>query len=341
MATLLFSGTNVLAVNVAPPGSTMTVIRTHGASNGGAITRPPSSVARAAIVTVGSLRTDVAESSNLGSPGAITVANALVGSGGAATSPVEGTIVRWHLTGAVGGPFYLRVLRPMGGGLVGVGRSAAGSPAGLSTQTFATGLPIHAGDLIGLDTSNASDKIGVAAAPGSVVAEWSPAAPEGTVSFPVSGNGFELTFNAEVQPVPKLTGLSPASGSIAGGTAVTLLGSDLGGATAVSFGGQPAAVYPSLSDTTLTAVAPKAMAPGPVDVTVTTPGGTSVAARYEYVACRVPKLKGKTLKAAKKALRGAHCKPGAVHGKGRTIIKQGLKPGTVLPEGAKVGVTKG
>ena len=40
-----FSGTNLLAMKVAPWGSEITVILTQGASNGGAITLPPLSVA--------------------------------------------------------------------------------------------------------------------------------------------------------------------------------------------------------------------------------------------------------------------------------------------------------
>ena len=46
-----FSGMNLLAVNVAPWGSLMTVMRTHGASNGATSTRPPSSIARTAVAS--------------------------------------------------------------------------------------------------------------------------------------------------------------------------------------------------------------------------------------------------------------------------------------------------
>jgi hypothetical protein len=50
----LFSGTNLLAMNVAPCGSAITAIRTHGASNGPARTFPPSSTARSAIPSASS-----------------------------------------------------------------------------------------------------------------------------------------------------------------------------------------------------------------------------------------------------------------------------------------------
>ena len=47
----LFSATNLLAMNVAPCGSLMTVIRTQGASKGGTTTLPPSSVTFAAVAS--------------------------------------------------------------------------------------------------------------------------------------------------------------------------------------------------------------------------------------------------------------------------------------------------
>jgi hypothetical protein len=300
------------------------------------------SAAQGATVTVGSLHTDVVESTTAGSTGTLTFANPVVGLGGVATSPVDGTIVRWHVTGATGGPFTLRVLRPAPGGYTAVGTSAGAVPSSLGTQTFPASLPIRAGDLIGLNTTNKTDQVGAALAPGSLVAAWQPALPEGTTLGPtVTASGAEVTFNAEVQPAPRITALSPASGSIAGGTTVTLGGSDFSGATAVSFGGVPAALFPVQSDSSLTAVVPKTTKPGAVAVTVTTLGGTSAAVPFTYTACVVPKVKGKTLKAAKKALRKANCKPGSVRGKGPKIVKQGLKPGTVRQVGAKVSLKKG
>jgi hypothetical protein len=86
-------------------------------------------------------------------------------------------------------------------------------------------------------------------------------------------------------PAPAVTGLSPSSGPMAGGTSVTVSGSGFAGATAVAFGGTPAASFTVTSDTTITAVAP-ARAAGVVHVTVTTPAGTSstsAASEYAYV----------------------------------------------------------
>src|SRR5207302_184174 len=73
---------------------------------------------------------------------------------------------------------------------------------------------------------------------------------------------------------PTVSGISPASGSLAGGTSVTITGSGFAGATAVSFGNVPATSFTVVSDTQISATAP-AQGAGAVDVTVTTVGGTS------------------------------------------------------------------
>ena len=67
---------------------------------------------------------------------------------------------------------------------------------------------------------------------------------------------------------------------------VTITGTVLTGATAVSFGGTAATHMTVVNDTIVTATAP-AHAAGAVDVTITTPGGTSAkspADQYTYVA---------------------------------------------------------
>lgn len=72
---------------------------------------------------------------------------------------------------------------------------------------------------------------------------------------------------------------------------------------------------------------------------------TSATAPTSQPECVVPKLKGKRLRAAKKALRSAHCGVGKVTGKKSTIIgsgrviKQKPKTKTTLPAGSKVALT--
>jgi hypothetical protein len=264
-------------------------------------------------------------------------------------SPVNGAIVRWRVQGAEGGPFFLRVLRPNGsGGYSAMGTSNQATPSGPGLQTFSTNLPIHAGDLIGVDSSNGTDKIGVADVAGASFGfvfpppfDGATVAPSGTVS------GKEVELSAEVQPTPAVSLLEPDFGPVAGGTTVKITGTDFNAASAVRFGTVPATGFTVESDTQITAIAPRSTRVSAVDVTVTTLAGTSPtvrADRFYYEGCAVPKLKGKTLKAAKKALRQADCKLGKVkrrEGKPGKVLKQSAKPGKALKSGSKVGVTVG
>ena len=79
---------------------------------------------------------------------------------------------------------------------------------------------------------------------------------------------------------PIVSAVSPSSGTTLGGTTVTITGSALTGATAVTFGGQPATGITVNSATSITATTPATVpagTPGAVSVLVTTPGGTNAA----------------------------------------------------------------
>jgi len=78
-------------------------------------------------------------------------------------------------------------------------------------------------------------------------------------------------------PAPVVTGVSPATGPLAGLTPVTVTGSGFTNATGVRFGTVAATNLAVACDTQLTVTSPPATASGAVDVTVTTPGGTSSA----------------------------------------------------------------
>ena len=86
-------------------------------------------------------------------------------------------------------------------------------------------------------------------------------------------------------PRPTVTGLSPSSGLITGGTSVLLSGTGLSKASRVVFGATPAPSVTVLSATQVRVTAPAAATPGDVTVLVTTPGGTSPVtpgARFTY-----------------------------------------------------------
>jgi hypothetical protein len=90
--------------------------------------------------------------------------------------------------------------------------------------------------------------------------------------------------------MPSVTGVSPSSGSTGGTTVVTITGSGFTAATAVSFGTVAANTYTVNSDTTITVLAPP-QAAGTIDVTVTTPSGTSStgsADHFTYTATAAP-----------------------------------------------------
>ncbi|HEY3815050.1 MAG TPA: IPT/TIG domain-containing protein [Caulobacteraceae bacterium] len=100
----------------------------------------------------------------------------------------------------------------------------------------------------------------------------------------VSATGVSDQYTYIAPPAPTVTAISPASGTTAGGTSVTLTGTNFISVTGVKFG-SATATFTVNSATSITATAP-AGAAGAVDVTVTTLGGTSAAAapdQFTYV----------------------------------------------------------
>jgi uncharacterized protein DUF6519/IPT/TIG domain-containing protein len=112
---------------------------------------------------------------------------------------------------------------------------------------------------------------------------FTPPGPAGEVQVTVitpqgNANNSEQQFTYAADPPAQVTGVSPASGGLAGGTIVTVSGSAFTGATAVDFGaGNPGTGLSVLSDTELTVVSPPAPSGsgGTVQVTLTTPAGPS------------------------------------------------------------------
>ena len=77
------------------------------------------------------------------------------------------------------------------------------------------------------------------------------------------------------QPAPAVTAVSPQVGPLAGGTSVTVTGTNLTGATAVDFGATAGTtVVVAGGGASLTVNSPAEIA-GTVDITVVTPSGTS------------------------------------------------------------------
>jgi hypothetical protein len=266
-------------------------------------------------------------------------------------SPVDGAVVRWRIQGASGGPFYLRVLHPNGkGAYEAAGTSLPATPTDEGLQTFSTNLKIKAGDLVGIDPTNSTDKIGVATTSGASYASIFPTPFDGSVVAPSETfDGKEIELSAEVLPVPEVTSITPSFGSVTGGTVLTIAGKNFANASAVEFGTTPAS-FTVDSDTEITVTTPRVLRPGKVDVSITTIAGENANTRFDdyvYRACVVPALKNKTLKKAKSLLRRNGCKIGHVKKvqapakKVGKVLKQTPRPGKVLAPGARVRVNLG
>lgn len=75
-------------------------------------------------------------------------------------------------------------------------------------------------------------------------------------------------------PVPTITTVAPATGVAAGGTAVTITGTNFTGATGVTFGGTAGTAFTVVSATSITVTSP-AHAVGAVSVVVLHPNGNA------------------------------------------------------------------
>lgn len=149
---------------------------------------------------------------------------------------------------------------------------AAGPTAGRNTVTIdgsqlSTASQVLFGDLLAVPQVHSDQQMTV---------DVPPAVAPGPVSVTVitaGGITTETLTYTYVDP-PVFGGLSSTSGPVFGGNVVDLTGKNLTTTTAVAFNGV-LAQYSIGSDTVLAAVVPPGVATGPVDVTVTTAGGSS------------------------------------------------------------------
>jgi formylglycine-generating enzyme required for sulfatase activity len=99
--------------------------------------------------------------------------------------------------------------------------------------------------------------------------------------------GFRVARDV-VAPAPTVSSVSPTSGSTLGGTAITITGTNLTGASSVTVGGVAATSVVVVSPTRITAVTPAGTA-GAKTVAVTTAGGTATVTNgFTYQSIIVP-----------------------------------------------------
>ena len=155
---------------------------------------------------------------------------------------------------------------------------AIGSTLGGTSVTI-TGSGFTGATAVDFGTIPATDVIVV---DDNTITATTPADERGTVFVTVTTSG-GTSANSELVlfdyvNAPTVASISPNSGSIGGGTLITITGSGFTGATAVNFGtgdfGNPATSFNVVNDNTITARSPGGSV-FLVDVTVTTPIGTS------------------------------------------------------------------
>jgi hypothetical protein len=260
------------------------------------------------------------------------------------------------------------------------GANSALGTAGPGKTFFPAEIPIEAGERFGVDIPQVGDELGYEKQPGATFSAWSPGLGLNETRLPSEEKTkAELLVNVDIQPLPGISAVTPASGPMETTDTVTITGHDFEQAEDVSFGAYSAS-FEVVSETTIVAQA-FGFTPSSVPVTVTTRAGTvslPAAFTFEAVAgsgvlmpnispvvipdlapvipdpsfpdaieCHVPRLKGKTLKQAKPVLLAAHCKLGRVtRRKGprakRTRVVSELPPaGSRAPANASVQVRLG
>lgn len=316
--------------------------------------------AASATVTVGQLSGPNPKAACMGGPD--DVYQSSLSGGTSYVVPAAGILTSWSTEAAEGAgqTLKMKVFQPLGGNsfkVVGHNGPQALTPATLNT--FPAHIAVQAGDVIGFndqnatavhnaclfETGNASDIF--AANPG-----LSDAEDGSNVEMAPTADGYRLNLSATLLEVPTITAVSPTAGPAAGGTAVTISGTEFAEVQSVRFGSVPAASVTVASESQIVAGAP-AGAAGSVPVTVTTSAGTATASQqFSFQAppspgCIVPKLKGSSLKSAKRKILGGGCQIGqvkrrkGVKAKTAKVVGQNKKPGAVLPARTVIRITLG
>lgn len=135
---------------------------------------------------------------------------------------------------------------------------------------------------------------------GTVITTTTPAAAPGIdnvyVQTPGGLSGFSAQAQFHYEGVPTITGLSDTDGPLTPTTTIDISGTGFipdPAQSIVTFGGQQATINTTFSnDQTLVVTPPAGLAPGPVQVVVTTPGGASNPVTFTYLP--VPTISGLT-----------------------------------------------
>ncbi|WP_412030496.1 IPT/TIG domain-containing protein [Deinococcus yunweiensis] len=190
------------------------------------------------------------------------------------------------------------------------GPRAGGTTVTITGTHFAPGATVTFGALPATSVTVVND---------TTITAVSPAGQTGSVDVVVSssGNGATSpTAQFTYLEAPTVSAISPREGPLAGGTAVTITGTNFTSNSTVRFGTQPAQTVNVLSATALVATAPAGIG-GTVNLTVTTAGGRSsatTAEQFTYVQAptltRLTPTVGTSAGGVTVTLTGTHFTPG-------------------------------
>ncbi len=249
---------------IGPAPTLSTVSPSSGPMAGGtAVTLTGTNYAAGATVTIGGA---AAGSVTVASSTSITATTPAGANGPAAvvvTNPDSQTAT------LAGGFNYLGTAPTLGSVSPGSGPLTGGTAITLTGTSFFAGATVAVGGAAATSSTVVSSTTATAGTPAGAIG---PAAvritnPDGQFAEIASG------FNY-LGPAPTLTTISPNSGPPAGGTAITLTGSNFAGGATVTVGGGGATTVTVASSTTITCATPAA-AVGTATVTVTNPDGQS------------------------------------------------------------------
>jgi hypothetical protein len=156
------------------------------------------------------------------------------------------------------------------------GPSVGGTSVTITGNNLAGATAVKFGGAAGAIVSNSPTSIVVTSPAGTGTVDVSVITPAGSSAVTAADR---FTY---IPPAPTIVGFTPTSGPTAGGTSVTITGTNLAGATAVTFGTTAAAITAN-SAGAITVTSPAGT--GQVTLSVTTPGGTVTStAKFTYVA---------------------------------------------------------
>jgi hypothetical protein len=161
----------------------------------------------------------------------------------------------------------------------------AGGPTTGGTEVTISGVNFAAGATVTIGGVTATN-VRVVSSTGILAVTGAHQAGQADVTVTVDGRASTLSsaFTFAALPPPTISSIVPASGSTAGGTTVTLTGTNFASGAAVAIGGVAATGVTVVSSTSLQAVTPARTA-GQADVVVTVAGQTATLARgFTYAA---------------------------------------------------------